>query len=103
MEENFSDPMLSVEKMASISGMSVAYFRNLFVSIYGVSPRKYIQEIRINKAKMLLRSSMLSVSEISRACGFASVNHFCRSFKNSVGCTASEYEHQYGLQGSQFL
>ncbi len=103
LEDHVSDPLLSVEGLAERVGLSVAYFRNLFVSIYGVSPRKYIQEIRINKAKMLLRSSMLSVSEISRACGFASVNHFCRSFKNSVGCTASEYEHQYGLQGSQFL
>ena len=99
MEENFSDPMLSVEKMASVSNMSVAYFRRRFENVYGTSPRKYLIDIRIKRAKQLLNANRPSIQDISASCGFASVHHFCRCFKDIVGCTATDYYEQYGMKG----
>ncbi len=99
MEENFSDPLMSVEKMAEVSGMSVAYYRRMFESVYGTSPRKYLIAIRIKKAKQLLNVNRPSIQEVAAQCGFSSVHHFCRCFKDEVGCTATEYFEQYGIKG----
>ena len=99
MEEHISDSLLSVEKLAEICNMSISCFRKVFESVYGIPPRRYIQEIRINKARSLLNGSYESVSMVSESCGFTSVNHFCRLFRQLVGCTAREYNAQCGWNG----
>ena len=97
LEANYDNPLLSVEGLAEISGISVAYFRRLFSDVYGISPRKYIMDIRINKAKELLTSYHPRVSDVAVKCGFSSPFHFCHSFKSVTGLTALEYNIKYGI------
>ncbi len=99
LKDNFSDSLLSIELLAKEAGISVSYFRRLFKAVYGVSPVKYLQEIRIKKAKQMLNVSRPFMAAISDECGFSSVYHFCRSFKAHVGCTATEYHEKHGLFG----
>lgn len=94
MLENFDNSELSNEILASQSGISEIYFRRLFKEMFGTTPKQYILGLRIKKACKLLMESSASVSEIAEECGFSSVYHFCRSFKENTGLTPSEYSKQ---------
>lgn len=91
MEENLSNPYISNTTLAKQMGISEIYFRKLFAAHYHTTPRQYILELRIQKAKQLLTDTLLSVTEISEACGFSSVYHFCQTFKKRTGMTPRQY------------
>ena len=90
--KNFNDPSLSNERLAEQAKISEIYFRKLFKERYGVSPHQYLLELRIRHAKLLLSEHSASVTSIAEACGFSSVYHFCRSFKQFTGQTPKEFE-----------
>lgn len=92
IEQNFSDSGLTNEILAAESGISEVYLRKLFVSGFGTTPKQYIIDIRIQKAKQLLEENKYSVSEIADMCGFTNIYHFCRTFKAFVNMTPSEYK-----------
>jgi AraC-like DNA-binding protein len=83
-----------VEQLASACGLSVSHFAHMFTQEVGVSPRQFIIRARIDMAKSLLESSGLSISTIALECGFATVQHFARAFKEATGDTAGQYRHQ---------
>ena len=91
MENNISDPALSNSVLAAKANISEVYFRKLFVSQYGISPKQYILDVRIEKAKELLSDGAKKITSISEECGFSSIYHFSRSFKEKTGFTPTEY------------
>lgn len=91
IEKNLSDPELSNETIAGELKISEVYLRKLFLNHLGTSPKQYILDMRIQKAKELLVESPLSVTDISRECGFSSVYHFCRAFKKRTAATPTQY------------
>ncbi|MBR5586399.1 MAG: AraC family transcriptional regulator [Clostridia bacterium] len=82
---------LSVSNLASLCNISEVYFRKLFFRHTGVSPKQYILDIRIEKAKQLLSDGIMKISAISDECGFSSPYHFCRLFKQKTGVTPTDY------------
>ncbi len=91
IDEHFSDADLNNATLAECCRVSEVYFRRIFKEFYGISPHKYIQNLRIKRAKNLLTSSNASILKISEACGYTSVYHFCRAFKSIVGETPSDF------------
>jgi AraC-like DNA-binding protein len=91
MNMNFNNPDLTISEIASNHNISEIYLRKLFGKYLRVSPKQYLLKLRISKSKELLESTNLSVTQISSYCGYATVYHFCRSFKNHCNCTPSEY------------
>lgn len=91
IERHYSDPALSNSSLAALLGVSEVYFRKLFLSHYGVTPKQYILNLRIQKAKQLLTDTPYTVTAISELCGFGSLYHFCRAFKTKVGLTPTQY------------
>ena len=91
MNENIARETLTVSEVAESVGISESHFRRLFKSVYNISPVKYINLMRINRAKELIRYSTYSFSHIAPETGFANVYYFSRMFKKEVGCTPSEY------------
>ena len=91
MEENYFNSDLNIEKIASASNITSAYFRNLFKEIYGISPVKHINKIRLEKAKELLEFSREPIYKIGEKTGFSSVYHFERTFKQNTGLTPTQY------------
>lgn len=91
IEQNYADPTLSNSLLAELCGISEVYFRRIFLRARGETPKQYIIGIRIRRAKQLLGERETSVGEISELCGFSSVYHFCRAFKNITGQTPTEY------------
>lgn len=91
LEKNLSDPNLSNAELARQAGISEVYFRKLFQAHYGTTPKQYILNLRIQKAKQLLIESPFSISAIAEECGFSSVYHFSRVFKEKTGTSPSRF------------
>lgn len=95
LEQHIGNPELDNEMLAREAGISEVYFRQLFLRHYGVTPRQYILDVRMHKARQLLTDGALTVAETAAACGFGSAYHFCRSFKARTGETPGEYRRKH--------
>jgi AraC-like DNA-binding protein len=82
---------VSVEDAAGLAGLSPSRFRELFSRHFGRSPREYLRQARIMRAKRLMVGSDLTLSEIARRVGFSTVHSFSRAFKDREGIAPSEY------------
>ncbi len=88
---HLSDNTLSVAKLAKTLSITPEYFRKLFKIVFGISPKRYIAEQRIKRAKELLSSREFSVGEVGERCGYNSASYFCREFKEFAGITPSDF------------
>jgi len=91
IENNYKEENLSNKALADICNISEVYFRKLFNKHLKTTPKQYISEIRLQKAKQLLSDGIIKISAISEECGFQSSYNFCRFFKKKTGVTPSEY------------
>ena len=79
------------DTLASIAGMSTVYFRKQFTNIFGISPISYIKNLRIEKAKEMLKSDYGTLTDIARMLGYSSLYDFSRDFKKHTGIPPSKY------------
>ncbi len=75
------DRELNVDVMAANFNMSSSYFRKMFKTAYGISPRTMHRELRMWRAGEMLAYSGLNVSEVADKLGFSNVQNFSRAFK----------------------
>jgi AraC-like DNA-binding protein len=94
MNQQFTDNHLNVSYLASLCGVSEVYFRKLFFNCFGVSPKEYMIQRRIEYAKTMLISGDFSVSTVATLCGYAEPCHFSREFTKRVGISPSQYFRQ---------
>ena len=94
IEKNIANPDLSNSLIAQNANISEVYLRKLFAQKYNTSPKQYILDIRMQKAKQLLTNPLYSISFIGEECGFTSPYAFSRCFKEKVGISPSEYARQ---------
>lgn len=83
--------VIDLVALANSIGYSYDHFRHLFKDIYGVPPKQFILNTRINQAKDILLTTSQSVAVISTLCGFHSCSQFIAIFKKSVGVTPQQY------------
>lgn len=91
ISENIQNPELSNTELAKQIGISEVYLRKLFLAHYNITPKQYILDIRIRKAKQMLCDTPFTVAAIAEECGFSSVYHFCRVFKQRTRLTPTQY------------
>ena len=95
MREHCTDSELSIIGVSRRSGLSDAHFRRLFVKYMGISPQKYLINLKIDRAKELLALEWLTVSEIAEQSGFSDFAYFSRLFKNYTGTSPLGYRRQF--------
>ncbi|WP_281426384.1 response regulator [Paenibacillus agaridevorans] len=82
---------LSLAKIGEVVGFNPSYLSRLYKQLSGEGLFEYITEVRLNKAKQLLRNPLLKVHEISMELGFESSAYFTKFFKRATNLTPSEY------------
>ena len=90
LSQNYNKPLTN-EELAALTGLSTVYFRKLFTVVTGTSPIAYAHELRIEKAKEMLKSDYGSLSEIAQSLGYSSLYDFSRDFKRRTGVAPSQY------------
>ena len=89
--KNYKKSDLSIKEIADKSFMSEVYFRKLFKEEYGISPQKYIIDLRIQNAVGLISVGYYSLKEIAYMSGYNDYKYFSVEFKKIVGVSPSEY------------
>ena len=87
--DSLGDPDLTIEKCAAAAGCSVSSLTKIFRRQLGVSPAKYIRDLRLEKALHLIQQGH-SVRDTCAACGFGSTETFHRVFKIRYGITPGQ-------------
>lgn len=95
IERHLSDTALCNTVLAEKMQVSEVYVRKLFLKYRGMTPKQFILERRIGAAKVQLCATADSVTAVAEACGFSSVYHFCRIFKEKTGLTPTDYAKRY--------
>jgi AraC-like DNA-binding protein len=90
MDRAYAEP-LDLETIASAAGVSPYHFLRAFTAAYGETPGRYLTRRRVERAKTLLCSANLTVTEICHLVGFSSVGTFSARFKEVVGVSPSAY------------
>jgi AraC-like DNA-binding protein len=90
IDRDYAEP-LDLDAMAGEAGYSRFHFARAFTAAYGEAPRTYLTRRRIERAKTLLRSANLSVTEVCFLVGFASLGSFSARFRQLVGQSPNEY------------
>ena len=93
MEENFAAP-LRIERVAAYVFLSPDRFTEVFAAAMGRTPRDYLRHLRLERAKSLLTSGDIPISEVARLSGFGEAAYLTRVFRAATGLTPRGYRSQ---------
>jgi AraC family transcriptional regulator len=87
-----SQQKLSLDQLAREACLSKFHFLRLFKSTFNKTPYQFMNEVRVERAKTLLRKRGLSVREIAHKTGFDSTSSFSRTFYNTAGIYPTQFQ-----------
>jgi AraC-like DNA-binding protein len=102
IDREYAEP-LDIDAMAREAGYSRFHFARGFATAYGETPRAYLTRRRIERAKTLLRTANLSVTEVCFLVGFSSLGSFSSRFRELVGEAPSEFQRRYAATGAPHI
>jgi len=86
---------VTVEELAERAAMSPRNFARIFVRETGMTPARYIDQIRLQRAIRLLEDTACSIESVADESGFASAEQFRRVFRRRMGITPSDYRERF--------
>ncbi len=90
IKDHYDQP-LSLDLLAEKAFRTPHYLSSIFIQEKGIGINKYIKNVRMEKARELLKNTNMKISDICEQVGYASVSYFCRSFRNEYGVTPEQY------------
>ncbi len=94
MNDNY-DKKISLDEIAGYVGISKYYFSVLFKKEKDITFSSYLNSIRIDKAKQLLKNPQATINDVAYEVGFNDPQYFSKTFKKYVGMTVSEFRNKY--------
>ncbi|HYO83000.1 MAG TPA: AraC family transcriptional regulator [Bryobacteraceae bacterium] len=85
---------VSLTALANLAGISPWHFCRAFKRTFGIPPHRWVNSLRVERAKELLACPTLSITDVALATGFAGSSQFARVFRAVTGCSPSEYREQ---------
>lgn len=89
---------LTIESLAARANVSPSYFAHMFKMSKGVSVLKYINNLRIDRARWLLKNSSLPINEIAVQVGYKNKNRLNYQFHAMLKCSPREYKNSIDLK-----
>jgi len=91
IQKNYVHPEYTVEALAESLNVHRSTIFRVVTEELGISPRRYLMQIRLQKGMSLLLDSTRSVKEIAGMAGFGKVDYFCRQVQDATGYTPTVY------------
>ena len=91
IQANYTKETIRIEHLANLCGISQVYLRRLFNQVYGTSPLKYINALKLSLARELLSSQLYSIRELAVLTGYSDECVFSREFKKATGLSPRAY------------
>lgn len=98
MDLRYAEP-LDLDQLAAQAGFSKFHFARAFKEAYGETPAHYLTRRRMERAKDLLRSANLTVTEVCMLVGFSSLGSFSTRFSALVGMSPSAFQRASAARG----
>jgi transcriptional regulator GlxA family with amidase domain len=95
--ENLRRPELQIEMLAEFMAMSPRHFSRCFHQQTGMTPGKYLENIRLEKARELLGNTTQPIKSVAHLCGFQQEERLRRLFIKQLGITPSQYRCHFGV------
>ena len=95
IRENYQNPYLSLQDISNYVHLSNSHICMLFKKETGITINQYMTEIRMEKAKKMLKDGRYSVSVISEMAGYKDSSYFGKAFRKNFGLTPLEYRDQW--------
>jgi signal transduction histidine kinase/DNA-binding response OmpR family regulator len=92
LDANIANSDLTVEELAAFLNISRVQLYRKVKAILGINVSDHLNNLRLDKAAKMLKSSDLNIAEIGYASGFSSPNYFSTAFKNKYGVSPKEYK-----------
>ncbi len=86
---------LTTKALARCAGMTPDHLRRAFVERFGITPRAYLEQCRMNRAAALLRDTEYLIKEVATQVGFSDANNFSTAFKRFHGVSPDAFRAQY--------
>ncbi len=99
---NFANPAFKLDREIRQMPFNYDYLRKLFQKEMGLTPLKYMIDLRMKRAKSMLAAAWTreySVAEVAENCGFSDALYFSRVFKKYYGCSPTEFLKQRKDEG----
>jgi AraC family transcriptional regulator len=93
LHRHLAEPV-TLADLAALVALSQSYLVRAFKAHVGVPPHRYLVELRLERARELLVSSSLSITQIAHRVGFASASHFITRFQAASGITPFRFRRQ---------
>ncbi|OQP54351.1 hypothetical protein A4H97_22995 [Niastella yeongjuensis] len=90
LDENF-DQHITIPHLARQVGINEAKLKEGFKELYGNPIHTYLQHLRLEKARQLLLTTSMAITDITYHIGYSHVTHFTSLFKKEFGLTPSEW------------
>ncbi|HEY3415502.1 MAG TPA: AraC family transcriptional regulator [Armatimonadota bacterium] len=87
---HYAEP-LTLDILARVASLSASRFAHLFRAGMGVSPMRYLQQVRVEEARRLLATTTLPIADIAHQIGFPDPRHFSRLYKSVTHHSPSAY------------
>lgn len=87
---------IGLAQMADKVCLSERHFRRIFTQRFGLSPSRYLEQLRLDRARSLLLCDGYSLERVCQECGFSGANSFGRLFKLRFGFTPMDYRVHFG-------
>ncbi len=94
IDNNYQNQELNIDKIAKAVFVNSSYLRSTFKKEFNLTVIEYLTNIRMQKAKELLKSGNIKHAEIARIIGYKDSSYFSKSFKKYFGISPSEYENR---------
>ena len=95
--ENYTSSTLNINDIANYAGISQVHLRRIFKSAANTTPIKYVNFLKLEKAKNMLINSNYNINEIASSVGFDDAYYFSRIFKKEFGISPSEYKKNHSF------
>jgi two-component system response regulator YesN len=94
IEQRFTDSALTLNEVAEAAGLSPNYFSTLFRKEVGCTFGEYLTQIRMRRARQLLRSTPQRTAQVARAVGYQDTHYFSNLFRKTQGCAPRDFRAQ---------
>jgi len=96
MEEKYQFRVKTADIAKNLGVSRITLFR-YFTQQYGMSPKEYLMELRLQYACRLLKENLINKHELGDACGLPGAHYFCRVFKKRFGVTSKQWQKNQGM------
>ena len=93
IDDNYNN-RITLDEISEYVGISKYYFSALFKKETGNTFSNYLNTVRIEKAKQMIKDPKVTISDVAFEVGFNDYTYFCKTFKKFTGMTATEYRNK---------